>query len=225
VGFFQKERRTPQLKPAQSDEARPYFSDFPLLVLARPLDDGRFDVSGDMTDDGETPGCYVNTVTALVDATQMARAGRPGFGCGDASTLDRHLFCSRDGKYLIADIRVGWPVYRRKIILRPGLGFASVTKRLRQGLPVGGVSPSFEVDENTFAWLDAIHERAGLYAWRETARAVHLWNADRVVQLACRALESIDVTVCDASLCDEVALFDPESEQWHFVPAKDFLSW
>lgn len=213
------------MKPAQSGEARPYFSDFPLLVLARPLDNGRFDVSGDVTRDGETLGCYVNSVTALVDATQMARAGRPGFGCGDAGTFDRHLFRSRDGKSLVADIRVGWPVRRRKIILRPGLGFASVTKRLRQCLQDGGMPLSFEVNEKTFAWLDAIHERAGLYAWRETARAVHSWTADRVAEVACRALESIEVTVCDATLCDEVALFDPESEQWHFVPAKEFVSW
>jgi hypothetical protein len=212
-----------QLKPVQSDEARPYFSDFPLLVLARPLDGGGFDVLGDITSDGETLGCYANPITALVDAEQLARAGRSGFGYGDAGSLDRHLFRSRDGKNLVADIRVGWPVHRRKIILRPGLGFASVTKRLRQRLPVDGTCPSFEMDEDAFAWLDAIHERAGLYAWRETARAVHSWTADRVTQAACRALESIEVTVCDASLCEEVALFDPESEQWHFVPARDFL--
>ncbi|EDZ97649.1 conserved hypothetical protein [Burkholderia sp. H160] len=211
------------MKPVQSDEAGPYFSDFPLQVLARPLDGGGFDVSSDMTGDGETLGCYVNSVVALVDATQMARAGRPGFGCGDAGTFDRHLFRSRDGKNLVADIRVGWPVYRRKIILRPGLGFASVTKRLRQRLPDGGMPLSFEVDENAFAWLDGIHERAGLYAWRETARAVLSWKADRVAQAACRALKLIEITVCDASLCDEVALFDPESEQWHFVPAREFL--
>ncbi|EEA03316.1 conserved hypothetical protein [Burkholderia sp. H160] len=82
---------------------------------------------------------------------------------------------------------------------------------------------SFEVDEKAFAWLDAIHERAGLYAWRETARAVLSWKADRMAQAAYRALELIEITGCDASLCDEVALFDPESEQWHFVPACEFL--
>jgi hypothetical protein len=214
-----------KLKPARSDETRPYFSDFPLLLLARRVDGGRFDVSGDMTSDGETLGCYVNSVTALVDATQMARAGRPGFWCSDAGTFDRHLFRSRDGKHLVADIRIGWPVRGRKIILRPGLGFASFTKRLRQRLPDDGNALSFEVNENAFTWLDAIHERAGLYAWRETARAMYSWSADRVAQVACRALEAIDVTVCDASLCDEVALFDPESEQWHFVPAREFLTW
>ncbi|CAD6526951.1 hypothetical protein LMG27952_01976 [Paraburkholderia hiiakae] len=207
----------------QSGRVRPYFSDFPLQVLARPRDGGGFDVSGDMNGDDETVGCYANSVTALVDAIQMERAGRPGFGCGDAGTFDRHLFHSRDGKSLIANVRIGWPVHRRKIILRPGLGFATITKRLRQRVPDDGAPLSFEVDEDAFAWLDAIHERAGLYAWRETARAALSWNADRMTKAALRALESIEVTVCDASRCDEVALFDPESEQWHFVPAKEFL--
>lgn len=146
------------MESARSGEASPYFSDFPLLVLARPGDGGGFDVSGDMTSDGETPGCYVNSVSAMVDATQM---GRAGFGCGDAGTFDRHLFRSRDGKNLVADIRIGWPVYRRKIILRPGLGFASVTKRLRQRLPDQGMPLPFEMTEDAFRWLDAVDERTG----------------------------------------------------------------
>lgn len=121
-------------------------------------------------------------------------------------------------------MRTCWPVHDRRIILQSDLSLASITKPVRLHVPHGAELPaSFEVDEAAFKWLDDIHERAGLYAWRETVRAVGSWEAPRVASAAQRALGTIEVTVCDASLCDELALFDPESERWHFVPAADFL--
>lgn len=37
------------------------------------------------------------------------------------------------------------------------------------------------------------------------------------------SLRAIEVTVCESSLCDEEALVDPESEQWHLVPGGNLL--
>lgn len=212
------------MKNTQHDAVRPYFSEFPLLVLARPTDDGQFDVSGHMAVDGRTIGCYASPMTAWIDATQFAKAGRPGYRPERAGRFNRKLFYNADTQCLMVDVRTCWPVHDRRIILQPDLSLATITKPVRLHVPYGAELPaSFEVDEAAFKWLDDVHERAGLYAWRETVRAVGSWEAPRVASAAQRALGTIEVTVCDASLCDELALFDPESERWHFVPAADFL--
>jgi hypothetical protein len=212
------------LKNTQPDAVRRYFSKFLLLVLARPTIDGQFDVSGDMAADGRTIGCYLNPVTAWVDATQFAKAGQSGYQLKSVGSFDRRLFYNANTRCLMADVRTCWAVHNRKIILRPDLGLVSITKPIRLPVPHGAELPaSFEVDQDAFKWLDDIHERAGLFAWRETVRAVGSWEAARVASAAECALATIEVTVCDASLCDELALFDPEGGQWHFVPAADFL--
>ncbi len=76
----------------------------------------------------------------------------------------------------------------------------------------------FEVDDLTLAAFSRIRESAGLYAWQEAARNVLNWSRSRQQTVVERALDSISLLRSDASGCNQLALFDPEFEQWHFVP-------
>ncbi|MBB5409320.1 hypothetical protein HDG34_003261 [Paraburkholderia sp. HC6.4b] len=209
-------------KNEQPEPSR-YFSLFPLLALARDVAGGQYDVSCEAGEDGPSVACYTNPVTAVIDATQYARAREPGYAPRLAGSLERALFYRADCRCLMTDVRIGWPVLNRRIILRTDRTLSSVSRHIRVPVLHGEAPDSFELDEAGLQWLDDIHERAGLFAWRETARAVASWPPDRVAQAANRALRSIEVTVCDPALCDEVALFDPETGQWHFVPSRDFV--
>ncbi|MFC0401514.1 hypothetical protein [Paraburkholderia rhizosphaerae] len=83
--------------------------------------------------------------------------------------------------------------------------------------------PCFEIDQEALDQLDEIHERAGLFAWREAHRDVTKWSSRRVNEVVTRAVASMTVTVGDISLSEEIALFDPEFEQWHIVPFADLM--
>jgi hypothetical protein len=76
----------------------------------------------------------------------------------------------------------------------------------------------FEVDPYAFEVFDGIYEQAGLYAWRETVGQIENWTEARRDLAVERAIWSMPVTHVDASACNQLALVDPEFEQWHFVP-------
>jgi len=70
-----------------------------------------------------------------------------------------------------------------------------------------------------------IHERAGLFAWKETAGAFFQWSDEQlnsVMRQAWQAVSLLHVPRADPHF-DEFALFDPEFGQWHFVPVLDVM--
>lgn len=79
------------------------------------------------------------------------------------------------------------------------------------------------IDSGTWAALNQLHERAGLFAWCDTLQIVHQWfaepaAAEPALQRSVTALEAIESIVVPVDRGEQVALFDPESGQWHFVP-------
>jgi hypothetical protein len=79
--------------------------------------------------------------------------------------------------------------------------------------------------------VDEVHERAGLFAWKETVKTFHAWAGIRLAVLVQEAWAQAPVMEVDdaAPDFDQFALFDPEFRQWHFVPAlelmDDALAW
>jgi hypothetical protein len=76
----------------------------------------------------------------------------------------------------------------------------------------------FEVDGIVLAEYSRIRELAGLYAWQETAADFLGWSDACRWAIAQRAIESIELMHGEPKDCKQLALFDPEFEQWHFVP-------
>jgi hypothetical protein len=79
--------------------------------------------------------------------------------------------------------------------------------------------------------VDEVHERAGLFAWKETVKTFPSWSEIRLAALVQEAWAQAPVMEVDdaAPDFDQFALFDPEFGQWHFVPAlelmDDALAW
>jgi hypothetical protein len=73
--------------------------------------------------------------------------------------------------------------------------------------------------------VDEVHERAGLFAWKETAQTFSAWKQIRLAALVQEAWAQVPVMEVDdvASDFDQLAVFDPEFRQWHFVPARELM--
>ncbi len=80
----------------------------------------------------------------------------------------------------------------------------------------------FEIDAKAMGQIDRLHERAGLFAWRETYRDFARADLRDVQGALVHALESMPVALGsrDIAQCNELALFDAEFGLWHFIPSE-----
>ncbi|HET6555447.1 MAG TPA: hypothetical protein VFG49_18105 [Dyella sp.] len=76
----------------------------------------------------------------------------------------------------------------------------------------------FEIDEVTFAEFSKLRERAGLFAWQETNAEILNWTDTRLHGAVARLVETVEFAPGDIPDCNQIAMFDPEFGQWHFVP-------
>ncbi|RDK03187.1 hypothetical protein [Paraburkholderia lacunae] len=160
--------------------------------------------------------CYLSPLDAAIEAACLTKAGRPHRSMA-ASALDLGAFLGERDSELVAAMHVGWPAHNG-VLLRHSDGRPGRCCRLmRQPL---GIPTTFEVDARTLAAYSASRERAGLFAWAETVREVRTWPATRIRHVATKAVAAI-TSRCEADhwkTATQLAAFDPEFGQWHFVP-------
>lgn len=194
---------------------RPFFVEMPVFTLGARQADGKLETGCTKTTNGPAVACYLSLVHTLIDAHYWRGRGVP-YGAGIASTIDRELFVAENRRELIAEIRLGWPVCGRRLVREMDGNTASLAIVVRQAI-VGEVK-GFELAEPILEEVDLLHERAGIFAWREAYRNMASWDEQRVLASTARALNAIETTRARRSDCHEIALYDAEFEQWHFVP-------
>jgi hypothetical protein len=192
----------------------PFFVSPPAWVLVNEAATGELRVATESDDERRAILCFLSPLNALVEAARFSQLGR-AYHVMPAAQLDGELFQDADGRGLLACVHLGWPTQDGRILLRSGGAFG----RYARTVHVWANDPAwFEVDPATLAALDDLHERAGLFAWRETYHAIRKWDWARLYETAGLAIHTAPVTtVDDASISDGVGLFDPEFGQWHVV--------
>ena len=144
-----------------------------------------------------------------------------GYFIREASSVDPEVFVNAEGSGLIAQLRLAWPSKNRKIVLAQGRNTATCARLLRHRTSTG-LPACFEVDDEAMEEVDRLHERAGLFAWRDTYREVPQWSFERQkLTLEC-ALKSMETVEASLTECQEAALFDPEFGQWHSSQHQQF---
>jgi hypothetical protein len=199
----------------QTEDSRnqcPPFSKFETFVLVRHDEDGKQTLSADKTDFGMAVGCYLSPMHAAIDALVGSRAG---IEVRSAHALSHQMFRNPDGTALLADIRLGWPVVDGKLALRPDNSLGTYSRALCAEPPTLSM---LEVSDSILAEADSLYEQAGLFAWRETCLDLRRWNRKRFARVAFDAVKSIRACQSRGSRVRQIALFDPEFEQWHVVP-------
>lgn len=130
------------------------------------------------------------------------------------------MFTNADGTALVAELRLGWQALDGKIVPESDGNSASCT-RLMIHSTLYEPPPFFELDPETLGQVERLHERAGMFAWREVYRDMIKWDKVRLGWAAQRAVETMEISTANKTECTKAAVFDPEFGQWHFVPFAD----
>jgi hypothetical protein len=96
--------------------------------------------------------------------------------------------------------------------------------------PDGCEPEAFGVDASALAVLERLYEGAGLYAWRETNKQAQPWawtvaQRAKKIEAAVRSTRTVMLPKGPNQALEDstLALFDPEFEQWHFVPCTEMM--
>ncbi|AQV94902.1 hypothetical protein BJN34_13530 [Cupriavidus necator] len=191
-----------------------FFRLLPAYVLVFEDRDGDPCAVSSTTEQDRAITCFLSPFDAVIEAGLRTALGQR---CQlfHASLLDGNLFRDADGAGFIADIHLGWPA-RDGCLLQAARG--AVGRYAREMHHWAGEPEGFEVDAVTFAEFSKLHERAGLFAWQETNAEVLHWTDARLRGAEKRAVETIAFAQGGIADCNQIALFDPEFGQWHFVP-------
>ncbi|KWW33344.1 hypothetical protein ACUXAV_006558 [Cupriavidus metallidurans] len=203
--------------PQAPSSPRPFFSELPAYVLTYLDEAGDRCIASESATDGRAVLCFLSPVDALIEVVQLGRIGRQ-FQVLPAPLVPPDAFLDRDGRGLMIDLHLGWPVANGKLLLRPGGAMARYSREMHHW---SRAPLRVEFDETVLAEVARLHERAGPFAWREALDHVRNWKPDRLCRAATRALASIEMARADLFACRNVAMSDPEMEQWHVVSCAD----
>ncbi len=191
-----------------------FFKDLPAYVVLYPQTDNELRVASEVTDQGAAVLTFVSLFDAVIEVAYRSRiGGRYVFEL--AESLNPCLFLDARGSGFVTDVRLGWPARDGRILLRSNGAFAGCSRLMHHPKPE---LFAFEFDADILGEYGRLRELAGLYAWRETNADVENWTGKRFNEVAHRAVDTVEVMHGDPESCNQLAFFDPEFEQWHFVP-------
>jgi hypothetical protein len=171
------------------------------------------------TDPGKAIAAYLSPFDAMLDAAYFSEPGKL-YHVIPAYLFDPTEFIEEHGGRLIIDLHVGWAAHDGQLLLRRRGQLARYSAVQEQSIPAESMhNIEFAVERKTLDALDRFHEHAGLFAYRETYGHVLTWDEQRRQRAVAKAIQMIPGTVRDLDECKQRALYDPESEQWHFVPS------
>lgn len=192
-----------------------FFNKLPAYVALFSDGDDAFRVASEITEHGPVVLTFASLFDIVVELTYRLRLGGT-YIYESASELDPELFRAKGGTGFITDVRLGWPARDGQILLRRNGAFAGCSRLMWHPEPDG---LAFEFDTNILDEYSRLREMAGLYAWQETdAEIRRTWSERRVLALAERAVKLVEVIGGSRTDWNQLAFFDPEFEQWHFVP-------
>jgi len=198
-----------------------------LFVVALDKGEGRFALHGNSAVDGqESLACYLSPFDALVDVGLILPERRLQI-LEVANIVPEKL--TGPGRGLVSfSVHMAWQARAGRVLLRPDGAPQAVMFTPHQS---DSWKDAAFLAESIARLVDEVHERAGLFAWRETAQTFSAWGKIRLEALVQEAwAQALVMDADDAGPdFDQFALFDPEFRQWHFVPAHeltdDALAW
>jgi len=160
--------------------------------------------------------CHLMFVDALIEFGRARLLGR-AVHVASAAVVDRDAFIDADGLGYKANVHLGWPARDGALLTRPS-GRLGSWHRTLHARAVDGLPASFQVGQDCIDEVHRIREVAGMFAWQETNALTVQWPAAKMEHIAERALATINVVSANTLKPNQLALFDPEFERWHFVP-------
>ncbi|MPV70485.1 hypothetical protein [Burkholderia sp. BE17] len=174
---------------------------------------------------GPAVRCFLSPFDALLEMRFMRQNDPDAVnGVVRSNLLPIGIFYSSRFRQRPLAVHLAWLAHHQRLVAHND---GQLIRVVRDQAPQWRMQPRsperMEIDSETWAVLDRLHERAGLFAWRDTLQIVQQWFANPVaaestLQRTVTALDTIESIVVPVGRAEQVAVFDPESGQWHFVP-------
>ncbi|WP_343549117.1 hypothetical protein [Ralstonia sp.] len=183
------------------------------VVLSETDADGRCEFAVERTEHCEAILGFLSPIDAMMEGILRAKPGLR-FQVRSSVEIERHYFLTRDQRLTLL-LHLSWLAQDRRLVMlpggEPGRLCRPVSRDASQGMPL-----RFEIDAASLDEVDWLYERAGLFAWEEMHRVYNLGDQ----QVAIAGVRTSRATLIPQGMGTgvELALFNPETLQWHFLP-------
>jgi len=196
----------------------------PTLYLAvnyqlRPSEPDWANVLCEGSGDSQAIRAFLSPFDAMLEAAYASSPGKPYHVVPAHQYVPSGFLADHNGR-LALDIQFGWPAHDGALICRRNGSLAACCKHQEQHVPPERAHHiAVKVDADTLTAIERVHENAGLFAYKEAFSRVIGWAEEHRHRAIATAIQKIPGTVPSGSECNQIALYDPEFEQWHFVPS------
>ncbi|NYH16285.1 hypothetical protein [Paraburkholderia bryophila] len=182
----------------------------------------------DRTSVGHAVRCFLSPFDAMLDGLGLiSQELSVHFEIRPVRNVAPEAFLSCRGFQRPLSFHLAWLAHDYRLVVRENGCLTRLT--LTQGRRPRGDSDqqSLQIDSDVWTIIDALHQQAGLFAWRETQKAVRQW-----LDAPASARDALERAFClrdDPPLIQfapneakQLALYDPEAARWHFVQRQVF---
>lgn len=207
------------------DDMRTLDCDPPVFVLTSSTPMDVSSVLADRSRFGPAVRCFLSPFDALLDMVFLQRKDSDTVEAVlQSSRLPAGIFYSGRFRQRPLTVHVAWLAHENRLVAHYG---GHLIRAARDQAARWRLSPRYRpvmaIETETWAVIDRLHERAGLFAWRDTLQIARRWLASPAVEegslrRAVAALDAADPIVVPAGTAQQLALYDPEAGCWHSVP-------
>ncbi|WP_233864000.1 hypothetical protein [Paraburkholderia adhaesiva] len=186
------------------------------VLMAGDADGAAIAASNRTASGGSAIRCFLSPIDAIIGAAGLAHRDEH-YAVLAAADLPPAAFLERGSADYHASLHVAWSARDGQVLLHVDGAPAEQFTLLHQPFQETG---GFEVSADALAALDRLYDRAGLFAWRETLVEVSRWDRPRLEGICNQIAGTLRESGCrePGVRGNQLALFDPESCCWHFVP-------
>jgi hypothetical protein len=167
--------------------------------------------------EGKAICAFLSPIDAMLEAVCSSKPGKR-FEAIPARKFEPSIFIQDHQGRLALDVHLGWPARDGQLIARPSGKPASCAAYHEMQVPPEHASHIvFTLQDDTLTAMDQLFQSAGLFAYKETFATVHNWPRARRDKVVTHAIRKAWPLAPAGTELNQVALFDPEAEQWHFV--------
>lgn len=200
----------------------------PVYVLTTPTPMDVLSVLGDRSDFGPAVRCFLSPFDALLEMVFLLRHDAKAVeGVLLSSHLPRRVLYSGRLRQRPLTVHLAWLAHENRLVVHHDGHLFRVARdqaaRWRQH------HTAVAIEAATWSTLDRLHQSAGLFAWQETLQIARRWLASPAVEeaslrRAVAVLDAVDVIAVPPGDAKQLALYNPETGCWHFVP-RDGTVW
>lgn len=172
-----------------------------------------------LNDDGSAVlGCYLSPFDAMMDMVRKDNPQSEYRAIRLDSLRPKDLRTTFPGGVRL-EIHCGFRAKDMRLLDSPQSPLVSYRLQRDIQLQLDRDELTLDFPEEVLREINHLHERAGLFAWQEAAQQIFTtWKETQMTNVMRNAFHRAD-HICGlaSNEADQIGLFDPEAENWHFV--------